>query len=223
MCPPLELRTLAPCHPPPRHTFARSLSYRAVSYWWCTCVPATNASAAVAFARGARAPALARAAARFSGLRASTPYPRAQDHRRIPTNSYRRTARSRTLYLFVPSRAGGAPAVPPAHARAASRETRGVHVCPQSLGAWRSERSWGLAAASRAQDFRLIPVAVAQYSRALSILPYRPYWRCNCRASSARSRRWRYKREVRVRPPSLGLRRTERAWGLSSASRAQNA
>ena len=54
---------------------------------------------------------------------------------------------ARALYVAVPSHTGGAPAVPPAHARAAVAITQGARVTAIA-GPQRTERAWGLAPSS---------------------------------------------------------------------------
>ena len=71
-----------------------------------------------AFTRGAREPALGRAEAHSSGLGAGA---RLISSALSPCTTCRRTVPSRPLCHAVPSRTGGAPVVPPAHANVALR------------------------------------------------------------------------------------------------------
>ena len=85
----------------------------------------------------------------------------------------------------MPSHSGGAPAVPPARARAAVAHSREERVCPSLIGPMRTERASELVLAPQFQ--RRCPAApgVAPYRCGRSILPPHPtrHW-CFSRASS---------------------------------------
>ena len=100
-------------------------------------------------------------------------------------------------------------------------QSRAKHVVAPSMGLQRTQRAWGLAPASRARRRRDMVSSVAPSQRARSIVP--------CRLTLAALQPWLQRalalhwqsRAKHVVAPSMGLQRTQRAWGLAPASRAR--
>ena len=90
------------------------------------------------------------------------------------------------------------------------------------MGLQHTQRAWGLAPASRARHRRVVIPSVAPSQRGRSIVP--------CRLSLVVLQPWLQRalaphwqsRAKRVVPPSMGLQRTQRAWGRVSAFRARH-
>ena len=101
-------------------------------------------------------------------------------------------------------------------------QSRAKRVVPPSMGQQHTQRAWGLAPASRARHRRLMVPSVAPSQRARSIVP--------CRLTLAVLQLWLQcalalhwqSHAKRVVPPSMGLQHTQRAWGLTPASRARH-
>ena len=121
---PPGLGTVAVCRLAMRRTGTRALSCRAVPHWRCYSHASSTRSRVT---RGTHVAPVDSATAHGAGLGAGADL---ASSALLLHGAERDAVPARALYLAVPSQTGGAPTVPPAHARATVAVTRGTRVGP---------------------------------------------------------------------------------------------